>query len=75
MNIEFFIAKRLNSKVGHRFSQPIVRIATLAIALSLAVMILAIAIVTGFQKEKKVKSSFFTKGQLTRWKGRSLHCL
>lgn len=55
MNLELFIAKRLTSKGSHRFSQPIIRIATLAIALSLAVMILATAVVTGFQKEIRDK--------------------
>lgn len=55
MNIELFIAKRLTSKGSHRFSQPIIRIATLAISLSLAVMILATAVVTGFQKEIRDK--------------------
>jgi lipoprotein-releasing system permease protein len=55
MNVELFIAKRLTSKGSHRFSQPIIRIATLAIALSLAVMILATAVVTGFQKEIRDK--------------------
>lgn len=55
MNLELFIAKRLTSKGSHRFSQPIIRIATLAIALSLVVMILATAVVTGFQKEIRDK--------------------
>lgn len=55
MNLELFIAKRLTTKGSHRFSQPIIRIATLAIALSLAVMILATAVVTGFQKEIRDK--------------------
>ena len=55
MNIELFLAQRLNKQSSSRFSRPIIRIATLAIALSVAVMILATAVVTGFQKEIRDK--------------------
>ena len=55
MNIELFLAQRLNKQTNSRFSRPIIRIATLAIALSVAVMILATAVVTGFQKEIRDK--------------------
>lgn len=55
MNIELFLAQRLNKQSSSRFSRPIIRIATLAITLSVAVMILATAIVTGFQKEIRDK--------------------
>ena len=55
MNIELFLAQRLNKQTSSRFSHPIIRIATLAIALSVAVMILATAVVTGFQKEIRDK--------------------
>ncbi|MDY0160068.1 MAG: ABC transporter permease, partial [Bacteroidales bacterium] len=53
MNVEYYIAKRLlkKQKVGNRFSRPIVSIAIVGIALGLAVMILAVAIVTGFKNE------------------------
>lgn len=53
LNIEQFIAKRIISsdKTGNRFSKPIIRIAVLGIALGLAVMILTIAVITGFQNE------------------------
>lgn len=53
MNTEYFIVKRIlkNSKESTRFSKPIVNIAIVSIALSLAVMIIAIAIVTGFKKQ------------------------
>jgi lipoprotein-releasing system permease protein len=40
---------------GGRFSRPIVRISVIGIALGLAVMILTISIVTGFQKEIREK--------------------
>ena len=57
MNTSFFIAKRLIRAGGKAESntisgtRPIVRIAIAGIALGLAVMIVSMAIVTGFQKE------------------------
>tara|TARA_Y100000385_G_C13087660_1_gene637195 strand:- start:1629 stop:2846 length:1218 start_codon:yes stop_codon:yes gene_type:complete len=51
MNVSFFIAQRLIGKNEHRFSKPVIRIAITAIALSLTVMLLSIAIITGFQNE------------------------
>ena len=57
MNTELFIAKRILSGKNQegRFSRPIVRISVIGIALGLAVMILTVAIVTGFQKEIREK--------------------
>ncbi|HOY32057.1 MAG TPA: ABC transporter permease [Bacteroidales bacterium] len=55
MNPEFFIAKRIVTKNKANFSRPIVRIAVISIALGVAVMIVAVAIVTGFQKEIRNK--------------------
>ena len=55
MNIEFFIAKHIISKNKTNFSRPIIRIAVLSIALGIAVMIMSVAIVTGFQKEIRNK--------------------
>ncbi|MDF1573497.1 MAG: ABC transporter permease [Bacteroidales bacterium] len=53
MNTELFIAKRIIGHKGERkrFSSSIVGIATFGIALGLAVMIVAVAIVTGFKSE------------------------
>ena len=51
MNISFFIAKRLIGKNEHRFSRPVISIAITAIALSLTVMLMSIAILKGFQNE------------------------
>lgn len=51
MNVSFFIAQRLIGKNEYRFSKPVIRIAITAIALSLTVMLLSIAIITGFQNE------------------------
>ena len=51
MNVSFFIAQRLIGKNEYRFSRPVIRIAITAIALSLTVMLMSLAIVKGFQKE------------------------
>lgn len=53
MNTELFIAKRLltEKKEKKGISQPIVTIAVIGISLGLAVMILAVAIASGFKKE------------------------
>ena len=53
MNVEYFIAKRLFTakKKNNRYTKPILRIAILAIALSVAVMLLSITVLTGFKNE------------------------
>jgi len=53
VNTELFIAKRIFSdkSVKKSISQPIMTIAIIGIALGLAVMILSVAIVTGFKSE------------------------
>ncbi len=57
MNTSFFIAKRLirSESTERELSKPIVRIATIGIALGMVVMILAVSIVTGFQGEIREK--------------------
>jgi lipoprotein-releasing system permease protein len=55
LNTEFFIARRILSKNKANFSRPIVRIAILSIGLGLTVMFIAVAILTGFQKEVREK--------------------
>jgi lipoprotein-releasing system permease protein len=52
--VEFFISKRIITN-NKGFSKPIVNIAILGITLGLAVMILTLAIVTGFQNEIRDK--------------------
>lgn len=49
MNIEFLIAKRVGSATKKSFSRSILRLAVVAIALSMVVMILATSIVAGFK--------------------------
>lgn len=57
MDTELYIAKRIifGRNRESRFSRPIVRIAIIGIALGIAVMVLTIAIVTGFQAEIRDK--------------------
>ncbi|MCC7233491.1 MAG: ABC transporter permease [Bacteroidia bacterium] len=57
MNLEFFIARRiiLQQKGDAFVSRPIVRIAQAGVALGFAVMVVAIAVVTGFKKEIRDK--------------------
>lgn len=57
MNTAYFIAKRINSekRKGKRLTRLIRIIAITSIALGLAVMILAVAVVTGFQTEVREK--------------------
>jgi lipoprotein-releasing system permease protein len=51
MNLELFISRKLAFSSGQSFSRFVVRVATIAVALSVAVMIIAGAIVQGFQEE------------------------
>lgn len=55
MNYELFIAKRLLSRDKNNFSKPIVKLAIISIALGLSVMIISVAILTGFQKKIQTK--------------------
>ena len=61
MNLELYIARRLRTgDQNSRLSAPSVRIATIGIALGLAVMILSVAIITGFKKEVMDKVTGFS---------------
>ena len=57
MNTSLFIAKRLFTakENNNNYTRPIIRIAILAIALSMTVMLLSIAIVTGFKQQIRDK--------------------
>lgn len=59
MNTEYFIARRILSREKSNFSRPIVTIAIASISIGLLVMFVAIAILTGFQKEIRDKVSGF----------------
>lgn len=55
MNVELFIAGRIISKSKANFSKPIVRMGVISVALGLSVMIISVAIVTGFQQQIRDK--------------------
>ena len=60
MSLEFFIAKRIHFQQSRKnVSRPAVRIATIGIALGLAVMIIAIAVVIGFKQQIRNKTIGF----------------
>ncbi|MEI6754055.1 MAG: FtsX-like permease family protein [Paludibacter sp.] len=60
MNLELFIAKRIHFQQGKKnTSRPAVRIATIGIALGLAVMIISVAVVIGFKREIRNKTIGF----------------
>ncbi|MDX2133479.1 MAG: FtsX-like permease family protein [Saprospiraceae bacterium] len=51
MNFSFFIARRIAFSKEQRFSRLIIRIATVAVALSVGVMIASAALIAGFKRE------------------------
>ena len=57
MSVEFFIAQRIYKDRGknRNVSPPAIRVATISIAIGLAVMILSVAVVIGFKKEIREK--------------------
>lgn len=70
MNLELFIARRITNKGNHenRVSSPIVAIAKVSIALGICVMILSVAIVTGFKSEITNKvTGFASHIQITNY--------
>lgn len=59
MKFEYFIANRLIKQKEKTFALPVVRIAITSIALSIAVMLIAISVLQGFKKEIKNKIAGF----------------
>ena len=56
MSFESYIAKRfLSGSDSQSLSRPFIRITIASVALSVAVMIVAIAVITGFKREIKQK--------------------
>jgi lipoprotein-releasing system permease protein len=51
LNVPLFIARRIALSGGKNFSRVIIRIATVAVALSVAVMVAATALIAGFKTE------------------------
>lgn len=60
MNTDLFIARRMIKGSRGNYSRPVIRIAIVAIALSLTIMFVSIAILTGFQQEIRDKVIGFT---------------
>ena len=59
-SLEYFIAKRIHFQQGSQHvSRPAVRIATIGIALGLAVMLISVAVVIGFKQEIRNKTIGF----------------
>jgi lipoprotein-releasing system permease protein len=59
MNFELFITRHIIGKEKENLSRPAVRIGIVSIALGLAVMIIAVSVLTGFQREIRDKVSGF----------------
>lgn len=59
MNLSFFTARKIATNKAASFSKFIIKLATLATALSVAIMILAVGIVQGFQKSIEQKLLVF----------------
>lgn len=59
MNLSFLIARRIASNRKASFSRFIIRLATLATSLSVAIMIIAVAVVFGFKETIKDKMFIF----------------
>ncbi|MCD4696428.1 MAG: FtsX-like permease family protein [Bacteroidales bacterium] len=55
MKFEFFIARRMFLKNKANFSQPIVRLGAISVALGFSVMVISVSIVTGFQQQVRDK--------------------
>ena len=68
MNTDLFIARRMIQGSKGHYSRPVIRISILAIALSITIMFVSIAILTGFQQEIRDKVIGFTGHiQITRF--------
>lgn len=68
MFFEYFLAKRITFQSKRSFSKLVVRLAIAAIALSLAVMLISIAVINGFQGEIKQKvTGFSSHVQITHY--------
>jgi lipoprotein-releasing system permease protein len=70
VNTEFFIAKRLtfSKQSEQRMLRPIVRISVVSVALSLAVMIIAAAVLTGFKEQITQKvTGFLAHAQIVNY--------
>ncbi|MDR2938229.1 MAG: ABC transporter permease [Prevotellaceae bacterium] len=72
MNTELFIARRLifSRQKEQRLLRPIIRIAVVSVALSLAVMLVSVAVLTGFKQEISQKvTGFLAHIQIVNYDG------
>ncbi len=68
MNYEFFIARHIAGKYSGNLTGPIVKIAVTSIAIGIAVMIISVAVVTGYQFQIRDKViSFGSHIQITQY--------
>lgn len=72
MNFPFFIARRIYSDSGdHRkVSRPAIRIATIGVAIGLAVMIITVSVVMGFKHS--IRDKWWASAVISRWRVSSL---
>ena len=69
MNLELFIAQKIHfgKEAGRKATPPAIRIATIGIALGLAVMLLSVPIVIEIKKEQRIKViGFGSHKQITK---------
>ena len=59
LNLEYFLAKRIASVSSGRRNNVMVRVATLSVAIGVAVMIVSLAVIFGFKREITAKLSGF----------------
>lgn len=59
MNISLYLAKRLSPSSGDRKSSPAIKVSVTAVALSVGIMLAAIAVVIGFKREIREKVTGF----------------
>ena len=59
LNLEFFLARRIAAATAGRKNNVMVRIATLSVAVGVAVMIVSLAVIFGFKREIAAKLSGF----------------
>lgn len=70
LNLEYFLARRMASSASGRKNNVMVRIATLSVAIGMAVMIVSLAVIFGFKREIAAKlSGFGAQVQVVRLDG------
>ena len=69
MNFPLFIARKINGNEdkGRKVSKPAIRIATLGVAIGLAVMIVSVCVVLGFKHTIRDKVVGFGSPAISRW--------